>query len=303
MTFTDYSDSFNWIRTGEKGDRPVDVFHVIPTSWYGKNGEILSDIADPRYREMAQFNTDLQVSVFESAANIYVPHYRQLEPYYCLDLTPDERMKQELNEPKQDVFDALDYYFENYNNDKPFILSGHSQGSILLLPVLSEYMRMYPERYERMIAAYVIGYSVTDRFLAENPHLTFAEGAGDTGVIISYNTQSPELDGPNPLVLPGAQVINPISWTRTEERADPGMSLGSRIKGKDYAHLADARIDKSRGCLICSTVDARRLKSEIFETGVYHNHDYGLYYYDLRHNAALRTANYLKKIVRASNNI
>ena len=85
----------------------------------------------------------------------------------------------------------LDYYFENYNNGKPFILAGHSQGSQILTMILSDYMKEHPEHYKNMIAAYVIGYSVTDKYLAANPHLKFAEGADDTGVIISYNTEGP----------------------------------------------------------------------------------------------------------------
>jgi uncharacterized protein YneF (UPF0154 family) len=59
----------------------------------------------------------------------------------------------------------------NYNNGRPFILAGHSQGSNILLYLLSEYMKDNPKVYDRMIAAYVIGYSVTDQYLSENPHL------------------------------------------------------------------------------------------------------------------------------------
>lgn len=36
---------------------------------------------------------------------------------------------------------------------------------------------------------YVIGYSAADDFLIKNPHLKFAQGADDTGVIIPYNTE------------------------------------------------------------------------------------------------------------------
>lgn len=296
MTFTDYSNNYNWISTGGDLSKPVDVFHVIPTSWYGKEGQLLSNISDREYRLMSTFNVSFQASAFETEANIFAPHYRQLEPYYCLSLPPDIRMEKESEEPLQDVYDALDYYFEHFNNGRPFILSGHSQGAILLLKILSEYMFMYPERYEKMIAAYVIGYSVTEEYLRENPHLKFAEGAGDTGVIISYNTQSPDLKTPNPLVNPGALVINPITWTTSEEYAPADLSAGSRIKGRDIPHFADAKIDKSKNALICSSVDPRRMKSELFNEGVYHIHDFGLYYYDIRKNAALRIANYMKNM-------
>lgn len=41
--------------------------------------------------------------------------------------------------------------------------------------ILDEYMDCHPEEYSRMIAAYVIGFSVTRRFMSANPHLRFAE--------------------------------------------------------------------------------------------------------------------------------
>lgn len=42
-------------------------------------------------------------------------------------------------------------------------------------------MEAHPEYYERMVAAYVIGYSITSDFLKEQPYLKFVEGADDTG--------------------------------------------------------------------------------------------------------------------------
>lgn len=51
--------------------------------------------------------------------------------------------------------------------------------------ILDEYMDCHPEEYSRMIAAYVIGFSVTRRFMSANPHLRFAEREDDTGVVVS----------------------------------------------------------------------------------------------------------------------
>ena len=93
--------------------------------------------------------------------------------------------------------------------------------------LLSEYMKTHPEVYSRMIAAYSIGYSITKDFLAKNPHLKFAEGPADTGVIISYNTEAPTIEGTSLLVLPGAIAINPITWTREEIPATVEQNLGS----------------------------------------------------------------------------
>ena len=52
--------------------------------------------------------------------------------------------------------------------------------------------------------------------VSAHPHLKFAEEPDDTGVIISYNTQSPKVQpGHNPVVGNNiGLVINPISWNR-----------------------------------------------------------------------------------------
>ena len=92
--------------------------------------------------------------------------------------------------------------------------------------ILAEYMKEHPDLYKRMIAAYVIGYSVTGAYLAQNPHLKFAAGPDDTGVIISYNTEAPGVNGENPVILPGGISINPITWTREKTLATATENLG-----------------------------------------------------------------------------
>jgi len=125
--------------------------------------------------------------------NIYAPYYRQADAVYTLNLPLEEQDSIIGGIPKTDVFTAFDYYIKNHNNGRSFILAGHSQGSNVLVYLLSEYMKENPKVYARMIAAYVIGYSITEDYLTKNPHLKFAEGPDDTGVIISYNTEAPEV--------------------------------------------------------------------------------------------------------------
>ncbi len=161
---------------------------------------------------------------------------------------------------------------------------------------MSEYMKENPDVYSRMIAAYVIGYSVTDEYLAKNPHLKFAEGPDDTGVIISYNTEAPTIEGNNPMVLPGAISINPIIWTREETLATSEENLGSRMENAQgqtvsVKNYADAQVNKAKGVVI-TTVDAETLPKTPWPKGVYHNYDYPFYYYNIRENAENRTKNF-----------
>ena len=255
----------------------------------------------PEPKEDAQ-----QATVFEPSANIYAPYYRQMDAAYVLSISEEERNRIASREPKADVFAALDYYFENYNHGRPYILAGHSQGSNLLTFVLAEYMKRHPERYERMIAAYVIGYSVTKDYLAQNTHLKFAAGANDTGVIVSYNTEAPVVSGDNPVLLDGGISINPISWTLDETLAVAGNNLGSMTEETpdsptgltlETPGIADAAVDKERGVVKCASVDRDKyeIKSVPFGSGIYHGWDYGFYYMNLRQNAAERIEAFFNK--------
>ena len=114
-------------------------------------------------------------------------------------------------------------------------------------------------------------------------------------MVVSFNTEAPEIAGKNPVTEVGALVINPITWTRTSETAPTSASKGARIDGVDVGPMADATVDRSRGSVICSTVSPDDYVSEsgILPHGVYHAQDYAFYYYDIRANAELPAATYL----------
>lgn len=307
---SDYSQVANWLALPASADKPVDVFYLYPTVYY-KTAEGDPDVCgidNSLMRGNAQLALQRQASAFGTVGNIYAPYYRQGSAAYILSMPEKEQDEFLRGVTKADIFAAFDYYIENYNDGRPFILAGHSQGSNMLLYLLSEYMTENPDVYARMVAAYVIGYSVTDDFLAANPHLKFAEGAGDTGVIISYNTEAAEIEGDNPVILPGALAINPINWKRDGTLATAAENLGSIMLNKDGSvvrdeqgnilrvmNFADACVDTEEGALICSTVDADTWApgNAVFGKGVFHSFDYPFYYYNIRENAAQRVSNYL----------
>jgi hypothetical protein len=107
-----------------------------------------------------------------------------------------------------------------------------------------------------MIAAYAIGYPLTASFLATNKHLKFAEGPDDLGVIVSFNTQSPNvMPGGNIIMTDSVgMVINPVNWKRDETPAPASESLG-----------------------------------------VYHSWDFPFYYFNIRENAERRANAFLGK--------
>jgi pimeloyl-ACP methyl ester carboxylesterase len=301
----EYSEAKHWLNVPVSTEKEVDVFYVYPTSWskLDKNEPDICAIDNPTMLAGSKVSFDLQATAFKTVGNIYAPYYRQADAARILSLPLNERDKLVGGIPAADVISAFDYYIKHHNKGRPFILAGHSQGSCVMLVLLSKYMKENPDVYNRMIAAYVIGYSVTDDYLVKNPHLKFAEGPDDTGVIISYNTQAPMIEGNNPVLLPGAIAINPITWTREETPATAAQNLGSvvlagnRIVSENASNYADARVDKARGVVICSTVDPETLPSDdpLFGKGVYHLYDYSFYYYNIRENAANRARHFLEK--------
>ena len=300
---TDYSKAANWLALPGEVDKQVDVFYLYPTAWQKANANEpnICEIDNPSMKRGSKLAFGRQATAFESFANIYAPYYRQADALYCLSLPLKEQEKFIGGIPKTDAFAAFDYYIKHYNHGRPFILAGHSQGSNLLVYLLSDYLKEHPDVYARMIAAYVIGYSITDSYLIQNQHLKFAQGPDDTGVIISYNTEAPVVEGNNPVVLPGALVINPITWTREETLATAEQNLGSivlkptgEIAAYNVRNYADARIDKQKGVLVCSTADVEKLSpgNKVFGKGVFHSFDYPFYYNNIRQNAANRVDKY-----------
>ena len=290
-------------------DKPVDVFYLYQTAWSNSDpNPQICNIDDPSMLIMAPLAFERQATAFETVGNVYAPYYRQDNN------SSINRLEVIAGIPTLYAVAAFDYYIQHFNNNRPFILAGHSQGATVLSNLLSGYMKDHPDVYSRMVAAYVIGHPVTAAYLADNPHLKFAEGPDDTGVIISYNTEASVVLVTNP-VLYGmvGRVINPLTLTIEETLIDNSHNLGSILLNSNGSVVkdasgnfvlmtpaADAQIDKTKGVLVCSTVDANIWSPGpspqdpgAFPKGVYHTFDIPFYYYNLRENAQNRVNRYL----------
>jgi hypothetical protein len=301
----DYSKATHWLSIPVVSHN-VDVFYLYPTAWQKiqDSDPNICDIDNPSMLAGSASAFGRSATAFETFANIYAPYYRQADAAYALTLPLPEHDALIAGIPTMDAVAAFDYYIKNFNAGRPFILAGHSQGSNVLINLLTGYLKDHPDVYQRMIAAYVIGYPVTAQIIADHPHLKFAEGPDDTGVIISYNTQAPDVvPGVNP-VLSGlvGLVINPITWTRTETLATTAEGLGSIMPNpatmifEPVPQYADARVDIANGVLICASADEDglyELTHHGFPRGVYHSFDYPFYYFNLRANAQNRVNKYL----------
>ena len=274
---TDYSDASNWLSKPAKNLYSADVFYIYPTVCTTEDKSNLCSVDNQQMREAAKSVFKLQAEAFDTVADIYAPLYTQYN-FRAFEYSNYERIQRDtLNNVQglSDIYGALDYYFENLNQDRPFILVSHSQGSAVMLVVLSDYMKKHPEYYKNMAAAYVIGYPVTKEYLKSNPHLKFAKKSDDTGVIISYDVQQ--------------RLV----------KADKNLgSLDEQTLQITTPGIADAKVNKKLGVVICSTADTAKYEiklPKLFGSGSFHGQDFQFYFLNLRENAKVRIDKFLSR--------
>jgi len=156
-TAPDYSDPALWLTCPTDLKYPVDVIYLYPSACMDPTAPLICPIDHEGMIQGAKDYFAQQASVFEGVGNIFCPYWRQVNGALLPAMSFQDVDDAEWMEPRTDVFAALDYYFENLNGGRPYILAGDSQGSRLLGMVLGEYMKVHPEHYERMICAYRIG--------------------------------------------------------------------------------------------------------------------------------------------------
>lgn len=302
---SDYSNRDNWMYFPETQAHDADVIYIYPTVYSDPLGDLYATIDNAIMRKYAQGEYQIQASAFEGLADIYVPYYRQFNSAYAGFYDADGVLGLCYGLPRTDLYGVLDYYFENVNNGRPFILVGHSQGSMILSIILREYFKAHADYLDHLVVAYQIGYSLTTDMLTDNSALKAASGADDIGVIVSWNTEGPgNADaGTTYVVRPNAIAINPLNWSTDETHAGVELNLGSVMSDADgnyslQSGMADAQVNVERGTVVTTTVDAatyaqKGVTTMMFGPESYHANDIGLYYANIHENASVRIQSWL----------
>lgn len=133
------------------------VFFIYPTSFFGNfnwNAPLL-------HKQSKQLIDDViipsQASVFNDSCEIFAPRYRQATFYSFL--SGGSNAKKALDLAYGDVVHAFEYYLRHLNDGHPFIIAGHSQGSLLGMKLLEDFIEGKP-LYHKFIAAYLPGYKL-----------------------------------------------------------------------------------------------------------------------------------------------
>lgn len=295
----DYAQTENWAYYAVGENKDADLFLICPTVDMGKEGNYNMSMDNEKIKENFLGALNMERGIYEDSAILYAPYYRQMTfPVYSMT---DEEMKPYLETAYQDVSAAFEYYFNNCNNGRPLILAGFSQGSQLLLMLLQEYFDD-PVYSEKLIAAYCIGWRVTENDLAQYPHLKMAQGEYDTGVIISFNCEAESVA--ESLIVPsGVKTlgINPLNWKTDDTPADRSLNKGTcftnyggEIK-EEIPQMTGAYLDANRGTLRVVDINPSDYSNSLFPDGVYHLNDYQFFFRNLQKNVAVRTESFLQQ--------
>ncbi len=259
----------------------VDVFYVHPTTFLNKAEGWTADAKSKI--QLGPFDPlHLQASVFNGSARIYAPRYRQATLFSFFDESGEG--KKALAIAQKDIIDAFIYYLAHYNQGRPFIIAGHSQGSLLLIPVL-RYLERYPT--DKFIVAYVPGWSISSEdFDSLKP-------CDSPTQLQCFNVWNAKHWGslPEEFVTTsryvGADCVNPISWKNNEVVANKDEHLGgidivASSLDKNYARA------KCHGDMLWVDIPDNPKYQSTLNKKNYHLVDYGLFYLNIRENIQQR---------------
>ena len=209
----DYTNPTMWItQDSDPEGTGADIFYIVSTweqDWTDAKGHTVhyADVWNPEHREHMATEMNKVAAYMAPGNRFYAPFYRHttIEAF----LTRDENViKQRAGLSMKDVCDAFDQFLKDRDSRRPIIVAGFSQGGMAVVSLLKH---MEDSTYQKLAAAYIMGYKVTDEDMMETTHIHPASGDADTGVTICYNTVK-DVKYINPVISDTEIGINPVNW-------------------------------------------------------------------------------------------
>lgn len=279
-----YDDASLWYVNERTAD--VDVFYVVSTNVAtGLNTDSTDTylaLLTPDDRALMQKEMEYIGRKF-SHMNVYAPFYHQ---YTVSSLSlPDSTFLPLRQTVADEVCQAFDYYLTHYNQGRPFVLCGFSQGAMHLLTLLRH---MDDETYHRCVAAYSLGYCLTANDVA-HPHICAATDELQPGVTVSFNSVADTLAIWHKLTDGAVTCINPVNWHTDAEPATLD------INGVE----ATIHVDQQHQVLIVEGLEPEQYYiaglKDFCSIGNYHLGDLIFYSRLIAENAERRAASYINK--------
>jgi hypothetical protein len=271
-------------------DSTVDVFFLHPTTLTSKDDTSWNaGITDDILNHKTDYSTILyQASVFNEC-RVFAPRYRQahIRSYFPKDST---HAVQAFELAYADIKASFIYYLEHFNNGRPIIIAGHSQGSTHAQRLLKEFFENSVLK-NRLVAAYVIGMYIPPDYFTD---LKMCSDSLQTGCIVGWRTFK---NGYQPGFVMNEKkqgwVTNPLTWTTTNEYAPFKLNRGAVIRNFNQVQprITDARIHN--GIL---WINRPHITGSVFlRMRNFHIGDINLYYINIRENVRRRIGVFWKR--------
>lgn len=279
--------------TNEQDSAGADVFFLHYTTFYFTllktntklNNVVVNSMTD-------HLSIKYQASVFNGSCKVYAPRYRQASIYSFFN-TESEKGKRTLDFAYEDIKKAFEYYLAHYNNDRPFIIASHSQGSYHAQRLIKEYIDTNPELYKKFICAYIVGWANQDNYSTLVP----CDSASQTGCFMGWQTTRWKTKRTNHLFnkmlfKPADVCVNPLTWTSDTSYVGRDKNKGGEpiFMRKIHPRVCDAQIHDH----LLWIHHPRKLGYNGYMLH-YHFFDYNLFYMNIRENVKLRVDNFLIK--------
>jgi hypothetical protein len=132
-----------------------DCFYVYPT--VSKEGGANANLAV----QPAEVNAAVeQASRFSQVCNVWAPMYRQRTLDAILSSGVGSAALRSTVVAYDSVLSGWEDYIDHYNDGRPFILIGHSQGAAMLILLLQRAIATDPSVLKRMVSAIIVGGNV-----------------------------------------------------------------------------------------------------------------------------------------------
>ncbi len=288
----DYSVTENWAYYAEGTNKAVDLFLICPT--VDMNDEFNMSMDDTETKENFYGALNMERGIYEEDTRMFAPYYRQ-GAMKIYGLSEEER-EPYLEYAYCDVADAFEYYMTYENDGRPIILAGFSQGADMCYRLLEDYFED-EDMQEQLVAVYAIGWPCTKELVQEYPQIVPASSADDTGVVVSFDCEAPEVE--ETFITPAgtdAYTINPLNWKTDGTPADLSENLGACFTdysggiALDAGALCGCYIDEERGILKVTDIEPADYPAYVpgLPEGAYHIYDYQFFYRNLQENVGVR---------------
>lgn len=229
----DYANRSSWMTYGQTEASPeapaADVFYIHPTTYWGR--EWNQNLADEKTNRWTDTSIGRrQVSAFLACCRAFAPRYRQASSRAFLEAAGDGAKAYDL--AYGDVVRAFEYFLEHENRGRPFIIAGHSQGTLHGLRLVQEKIAGTPLA-DRLVAAYLPGIGIPQAML--DASLPVCVTPEQTRCLVSWNSFDADTTDyvarslkryTGPSENRALVCVNPMSFDASRPATDFGMGKG-----------------------------------------------------------------------------